>query len=252
MLKRFLLLTIATLVMLPVLADKPDDAGNKGGGGVLLDVEFRDDYTVVEGTLVSFDRFGSDGFDDNPETFFPYIDGEGDGSVSAHIDKFRFGLNVGMNGPRKFYLYFTCVVGPCMHPLLPSDLTVGWNVFAFSPDGAQFLKMSANETNPLDDDHQPVNFQLEFRDASGNGWRIMFNPSECPGVDATDMVTVTKTVDGPDDPVTEEIEVDTWEFEATGNELACLQFREGPRKNHYIAGLYSLPFRITAQAIEQP
>ena len=43
---------------------------------------------------------------------------------------------------------------------------------------------------------------------------------------------------------------DTWEFEATADKRACLQFREGPRKNHFIAGLYSLPFLITAQAIE--
>lgn len=249
MLKRFLLLTIATLVMLPVLADKPDDTGNKGGGGFSLDVVFRDDYTVVDETLVSFDRFGSDGFDANPSTFFPYLDGESEESVSAHIDKFRFGLNVGMNGPRHFYLDLTeCTPVPSCAQLRPFDfgLTTGWNVFAFSPDGAQFLKMSAYETGPSDDDNQPLNFQLEFRDTFGNGWRIMFNPSECPkdqqGGNLADMVTVTKTSDSPP----------TWEFEATADKRACLQFREGPRKNHFIAGLYSLPFRITAQAIEQP
>ena len=248
MLKRFLLLTIATLVMLPVLADKPPDKGNKDGGGFSLDVVFRHDYTVQGENLVSIDRFGSDGFDANPSTFFPYLNGESDGSVSAHIDKFRFGLNVGMNGPRHFYLDLRdCISVPdsewvcTLHRPFASGLTTGWNVFAFSPDGAQFLKMSAS-----DDDSQPVNLQLEFRDTFGNGWRIMFNPSECPkdqqGGNLADMVTVTKTSDSPA----------TWEFEATADKRACLQFREGPRKNHFIAGLYSLPFRIMAQAIEQP
>ena len=244
MLKKFLLFTIASLVMLPALADKPPDKGkgNKDGAGVNLGVMFRDEHHYIgeDETLVRDDKFGSDGFAQTPlETVdVEYIDGID--SVSSHIDKFRFGLNVGMNGPRNFYLDFACVSGPCTHPNLLLGLTTGWNVFATSPDGAQYLKMSANEGDT--DDFQPVNFQLEFLDGEGEGWRIMFNPSECPDVESTDMVTVTKTSDDPD----------TWEFEATANKRACLQFREGPRKNHYIAGLYSLPFLITAQAIEQP
>ena len=222
MLKKFLLFIIASLVMLPALADKPNDKGNKGGSGFFLAVEFRDGPD---------DNFVSDN-----EGF--YINGAQ--SVGAHIDKWRFGLNVGLNGTRHFFLDFDCVEGPCTHPVLPFDLTTGWNVFATSPDGAQYLKMSAYEPGTDDDDSQLVNFQLEFGDDLGQGWRIMFNPDECPGVEPDDMVTVTKTSDSPD----------IWEFEATADKYACLQYRDGPRKNHFIAGLYSLPFRITAVAIE--
>jgi hypothetical protein len=115
-------------------------------------------------------------------------------------------------------------------------------VFATSPDGAQYLNMSANGDAP--DDSKLVNFQVEFFDDDGNYWRLKFDASECPGVGTTDdaskrMVTVTKTSDDPD----------TWEFEATADKLACLYFEEGPRKRHYFAGLYSVPFRLTAQAI---
>jgi len=110
-------------------------------------------------------------------------------------------------------------------------------VFATSPDGAQYLNMSANGDDP--DDSKLVNFQVEFFDDAGNYWLLKFDASECPGVGSTDMVTVTKTSDSPD----------TWEFEATADKRACLYFREGPRKNHYFAGLYSVPFRLTAQAI---
>jgi len=244
MLKKFLLFTIASLVMLPALAAKPppnSDKGNKDGGGVYLAVEFRDQYQYTEDdppVLVRDDKFGSDGIpptpDDPVDPYFGEFYINGYESVSTHIDKFRFGLNLSMSPERNFWLDLTaCDLGSGCAP--PNGLLQGWNVFATSPDGAQYLKMSANGDDP--DDSKPVNFQLEFFDGSGDGWRIMFNPSECPG---TDMVTVTKTSDDPD----------TWEFVATEDERACLQFREGPRKKHYFAGLYSLPFLIRAQAIE--
>lgn len=230
MLKKFLLLAIASLVMLPALADKPPDKGkgNKDGGGVFLSVVFRDDYCN-----------NSDGDNFCSDTGDPYINDKE--SVGAHIDKFRFGLNVGLNGTRHFFLDLrNCTPKPGCEADRPFNigLTTGWNVFATSPDGAQYLRMSANGTGS--DHSKPVNFQLEFLDPAGQEWRIMFNPDECPGVEPDDMVTVTKTSDSPD----------TWEFEATADKLACLQFREGPRRNHFIAGLYSLPFLITAQAIE--
>lgn len=235
MLKKFLLFTIASLVMLPALAAKPppnSDKGNKDGGGVYLGVVFRDQYHSEGGPseLVRDDKFGSDGIPPAPGD--PYINGYE--SVSTHIDKFRFGLNLSMSPERNFWLDLTaCDLGSGCAP--PDGPLQGWNVFATSPDGAQYLKMSANGDNP--GDSKSVNFQLEFFDGSGDGWRIMFNPSECPD---TDMVTVTKTSDDPD----------TWVFEATAGKRACLQFREGPRKKHYFAGLYSLPFQITA--IAQP
>ena len=241
MLKKFLLFTIASLVMLPALAAKPPDKpdkGNKDGAGVPLGVVFRDASCSIDDVPNSGDigdKFCSDGIPPIPGK--PYIDGSE--SVSTHIGKFRFGLNLSMSPERNFLLDLTdCVSGARCDP--PDGLLQGWNVFATSPDGAQYLKMSANGDDP--DDSKFVNFQLEFRDNKGQGWRIMFNPSECPGVESTDMVTVTKTSDDPD----------TWEFEATADKRACLQFREGPRKKHYFDGLYSVPFLIMAQPIEQP
>lgn len=53
--------------------------------------------------------------------------------VEAVIDKFRFKLNVGLNGSRYFRLDFSdCVSSPvCESSTLYSD---GWNVFATGPD----------------------------------------------------------------------------------------------------------------------
>lgn len=235
MLKRFLLLTIATLVMLPVLADKPDDTGNKGGSGVLLDVSFRDHFTTGFGTLVRVDRFGSDGFAKPSPAFAPYING--DDSVSAHIDKFRFGLNVGMNGPRHFYLDLTdCEpLEPCSAPGLAGNLTYGWNVFAISPDGAQYLKMGFGDAHS-----QLVNFQLEFFDTPDRerNWRIMFNPSLCAEYinDSIAMAKVTRVAN------------DIWVFEAGADDYACLELRKGGRKHYTYHGRYRLPFKIIATA----
>jgi hypothetical protein len=232
--KKFLLFTIASLVMLPALADKPTDKpdkGNKDGAGVNLVVVFRDGPG---------DKFGSDGFDEDPF----YIDGEE--SVSTHIGKFRFGLNVGVNGPRHFFLDLTdcdddmysvppmsCAVLPALH----LGTTTGANVFATSPDRAQYLKMKAV---PVPESKE-VDFQLEFLDDDGKDWRIMFNPSKCPkddgGDDLATMATVTKTED------------DTWVFEATDGDVACLQLREGGAGNWTFRGLYSLPFQIEATAL---
>jgi len=243
MLKKFLLFTIASLVMLPALADKPPDKpdkGNKGGGAVPLGVVFRDDYHYInEGTtLVRDDKFGSDGFaQTSPETQdVEYIDGEE--QVETQIDKFRFGLNVGRNGERNFFLDLSrsqCRSDPESDCVATSPYFRGVNVFATSPGGAQYLKMKVGDAP------KPVNFSLLFFDNLDQEWSIKFNSSECPGVDPDDMVTVTKTSDAP---------LDTWEFEATEDMRACLYFREGPRKNHEFAGLYSVPFLITAQVIE--
>ena len=248
MLKKFILFTIASLVMLPALADKPDpkpDKGNKGGGGVPLLVLFRDGPG---------DKFGSDGFDAEPTTHYPYIDGEligGVDSVSTNISKFRFGLNVTMSGGlRNFFVDLTtgCYVLPSV-PLMSCDdrpvlirtsgITTGGNVFATAPDRAQYLKMSANETDP--DHSKDVDFQLEFLDGEGVGWRIMFNPSKCPDDTGATMATVTKISDNPD----------TWVFEAGALDVACLQLREGGAKHWTFHGLYSLPFQITAYAQPQ-
>ncbi len=246
MIKQFLLFAIASLVMLPALADKPTDKpdkGNKDGAGVPLYVEFRDHYDTDEDeNIVRLDRFGSDGFAQTPPIVADYIDGEE--PVSAHIGKFRFGLNVGVSGIRNFFLDLTgCYVVSPSVPLMSCDvlpalhlgITTGANVFATSPDGAQYLTMGVGTT-------KEVNFQLEFLDDNGKDWRIMFNPSKCPkddkDKDLATMATVTKTA------------VDTWEFEATTvGDVACLQLREGGAKHWTFHGLYSLPFKIEATAL---
>jgi hypothetical protein len=232
MLKKFLLFTIASLVMLPALADKPSDKGkgNKDGAGVPLDVVFRDQDCLGDDESVVDDKFCSDG---NPY----YIDGEP--SVSTHIGKFRFGLNVGVNGPRHFFLDLTpCKsVSPmsCDGKPFNFGLTTGANVFATSPDGTQYLKM-------IVDAPKDVNFQLEFLDDDGKDWRIMFNPSKCPkdgnGNNLATMATVTKIDD----------DLDTWVFEAGTGDVACLQLREGGAKHWTFHGLYNLPFTMIATA----
>ena len=221
MLKKFLLFTIASLVMLPALAAKPldkPDKGNKGGGAVPLDVVFCpsniDGGVCPEQTY----RFTGDGEE--------YIDGSQ--SVSTAIDKFRFGLNVTLSPERNFSLDLNGCQENC--GTLPVGPTIGWNVFATSPDGAQYLKMK------MTDAPKPVNFSLVFFDTSDQQWSIKFNPSECPGATGTDTAYVTKFSD------------DTWVFEAAGTAVACLYFREGPSKDHTFNGLYSLPFKIFATA----
>jgi hypothetical protein len=102
-------------------------------------------------------------------------------------------------------------------------------VFATAPDRAQYITMAVGTVKRVD-------FQLEFRDAWGDGWRIMFNPSKCPGDNLATMATVEKTA------------VDTWIFKASEYDVACLQFREGPHRDHLFKGMYSLPFEITAIA----
>ena len=221
MLKKFLLFTIAGLVMLPALADKPPGKGNKGGGSVPLRVSFEDAWVDEDGGFHAYTFRSENGND--------YV--HGDPGVETGIDKFRFKVNVGLNGDRNF------ILGPlgCHSNCEANPYSQGWNVFATSPDGAQYLNMSANGNDP--GDTKLVNFHVGFFDDGGNYWNLKFNPDDCPG---TDMVTVTKTSD-----VT-----DTWEFKATEGEVACLYFREGPRKRHYFAGLYYVSFRITAVAIE--
>ncbi len=223
--KKILLFTIASLVMLPALAAKPNDKpdkGNKGGGGVPLNVVFCDTYIfgVCDQPIY---KFASD-------LLGEYVDGKD--SVSTGIDKFRFGLNVGFSGPRNFKLDLTT----CVDEICPVVPTRGWNVFSISPDGAQYLKMKVGDAS------KPVNFQLEFFDDDDQEWRIMFNPSECPkddeGKDLATMATVTKFEDDPD----------TWVFEAEAVDVACLQLRMGGRKNNTFHGLYNLPFKILATA----
>jgi len=215
MFKKFLLFTIASLVMLPALADKPRDKGNKGGGAVPLCVTFDDGYSFVS------DLLGD------------YCDG--DAGVTTQIGKFRFGLNVGLNSPdRNFSLNLDdCLDTPLPKVCEPNTIYVkGWNVFSASPDGAEYLKMK--DTDPP----KPVNFQLDFFDVNDDAWRIQFNPSECPNFDgypAPTMAKVTKTNLG-------------WTFEANENAVACLYFLEGPRKFHTFNGLYHVPFRIEAVA----
>ena len=235
MLKKFLLLTIASLVMLPALADKPDDKPDKGNQDRSVSLKF----VFGDVGCGSSDKICSD---DGGEYF------DGVDFVSANIGKFRFGLNVGQNRPRNFFLDFTdCAIVSSMCPLFSvegtsdyttSGYTTSGNVFATAPDRAQYLKMSANEDGPADPDSQPVDFQLEFLDGNGEGWRIMFNPSKCPGDDLATMATVTKIADNPD----------TWVFEAGAGDVACLQYREGPHSDHLFYGMYSLPFEITATA----
>jgi hypothetical protein len=221
MFKKLILATIASLVMLPALAAKPPDKpdkGNKGGGAVPLDVVFNNDSILYKFR----DDLGGDGGGSQP-----YLDGfEG---VEAQIDKFRFKLNVGLNGSRYFRLDLSdCISsGTCESPTLYSK---GWNVFATSPDGAQYLTMNK-------DDSKPVNFSLVFFDDLEQQWSIKFNPGECPdGVGLASRATVTKTSDDPD----------TWTFTAGTSDVACLYNVEGPRKNHSFNGLYVVPFEITA------
>ena len=250
MIKKFLLFAIASLVMLPALADKPPDKpdkGNKDKPGVPLEVVFRDGIG---------DKFGSDYGDSNIDSGHSYLDG--DEPVGAHIGKFRFGLGVGVSGTRNFFLDLTgCHVLPSVPRMsctgLPAlrwgpttgamGFTTGANVFATSPDRAHYLTMINGATKEVD-------FQLVFLDAGGNEWRIMFNPSKCPkddlGNELATMATVTRrTAD------------DTWVFHATDGtdpddpdniDVACLQLREGGAGNWEFHGLYLLPFQIEATA----
>lgn len=236
MLKKFLLFTIASLVILPALADKPTDRGKKdNGSGIFLSVEFCEgsgDPNVFECDLTDY-KFASD-------NGTAYRDGEE--SVSTSIDKFRFGLNVGLYGERHFYLDLgseNCALEtPCTPPDLgENNLTYGWNVFAFSPDGAQYLKMEVGEAHS-----QPVNLQLEFFDDPDRerNWRIMFNPSLCAEhVDyPVEMAKVTRIAE------------DIWEFEADADDYACLELRKGGRKHYTYHGLYRLPFKIIVTALQ--
>jgi hypothetical protein len=238
---RFLIIltTLAFLglcVSVPAFAGKEKDCdppnphpscGNDGGDDkvsrVFLEVDFRDK---------SCDSNDGDKFcSDNDTPYKHDVD-----SVSASIDKFRLGLNVGMNGTRNFFLDLRdCIQEPCESPLENDyGVTIGWNVFAFHPDGAQYLEMSVS------DDPKPVNFHFDFFDDQDQNWRIMFNPGECPmdasGVNLADMATVTKTTDG-------------WVFEAEADDVACLQLRMGGRKHYTFHGLYHLPFAFTATAL---
>jgi len=224
-----ILTTLAFLgFTVPAFAAKPDcdDPSSthpkcnpdSGGDGGPLCVTFDDS---------SINKFRSDSLGE-------YCDGSGDG-VNTGIDKFRFGLNVGLSGPRDFILDLSQCAPDAVCPTPPIVLTRGWNVFSFSPDGAQFLKMAK-------DTPQDVNFQLEFLDAEGRGWSIQFNPGDCP-MDASDNplstpAKVTKTSDNPD----------TWVFETSLGDVACLQLREGGKKHWTFHGLYIVPFKITAVA----
>jgi hypothetical protein len=227
MLKRFLLLTIATLMMLPALADKPADKGNKGGSSVSLGVVFCESNITPAGLCGLTDyNFASD-------NGRPYIDGQE--SVSTSIGKFRFGLNVGLYGTRHFRLDLNCERGTgCSGaPTLVNDLTYGWNVFATSPDGAQYLEMAV-------DSSKRVNLQLEFFDTPDreNNWRIMFNPSLCDEYvpDQVEMAKVTRYAN------------DIWIFEAGADDYACLELRKGGRKHYTYHGRFKLPFKIIATA----
>ena len=242
MIKKLLLFTIASLVMLPALADKPPpkpDKGNKGGGAVPLDVVFRDGID---------DKFGSDYLDSTPSGH-SYSDG--DEPVSTNIGKFRFGLNVGVSGTRNFFLDLrncipassvpetSCTGLPALRLGSLTDVmgfTTGANVFATSPNRAHYLTLINGETKGVD-------FQLEFLDAGGNDWRIMFNPSKCPkdDINGGDLATMARV---------KRIADDKWEFEAFPfpTSVACLQLREGGAGNWTFHGLYSLPFKITATA----
>lgn len=232
MLKEFLLVAIASLVMVPALADKPSDKGNKGGSSVLLGVVFCEGKNNPIEDLCDLTDYN---FASDNRT--AYIDGEE--SVSTSMDKFRFGLNVGLYGERHFRLDLTeCFEPPkCSAPVLAGDnkdLTFGWNVFATSPDGAQYLKMPV-------DSSKPVNLQLDFFDDPNReqNWRIMFNPGLCP--DSVNypvkMARVTRVAD------------DIWVFEAGTDNYACLELRKGGRKHYTYHGLYKLPFKIIATVL---
>ena len=186
--------------------------GDGGGGAKPLCVMFRDDDN---------DTFRSD--DDEDHIYCDGIE-----LVETQIDKFRFGLNVGLNGARNFVLDLinTDCIDLCDEASLFSGLTKGWNVFSISEDGAQFLKMT-------DGDNKLVYFQLDFFDAEDRNWRIQFNPSVCPG-DLGNMNMATA----------EKISLDTWEFEAGA--VACLQLLEGGKKHWSFHGLYNMPFKIWA------
>ena len=116
-----------------------------------------------------------------------------------------------------------------------NDLTYGWNVFATSPDGAQYLEMVVG-------DHQFVNLQLEFFDdpSRERNWRSMFNPSLCAEYvdDSIAMAKVTRFAN------------DIWIFEAGANDYACLELRKGGRKHYTYHGRYKLPFKIIATALQ--
>lgn len=233
MLKKFLLFTIASLVMLPALADKPPDPGKKEkSSGIFLHVEF-----CETGSDPGPVYCGPGPYNFASDIGAPYKNG--DDEVSTHLDKFRFGLNVGLYGTRHFRLDLSeCDTDPiCVDaPALEDDLTYGWNVFAFSPDGAQYLEMPVGEANS-----QLVNFQLEFFDTPDreHNWRIMFNPSLCAEYVnvPVKMAKVTRFAD------------DIWVFEAGAEDYACLELRKGGRKHYTYHGLYKLPFKIIATAL---
>jgi len=208
--------------------------GRKGKGTTLFKVNAKKaskDPLCVMFRDAPSDNFASD--DDGPI----YCDGVG--PVKTQIDKFRFGLDAGQSGVRNFFLDLTDCFDSCDpdppslpgNPPLSVGLTRGWHVFSTSPDGAQFLKMTVDDT-------KLVNFHLDFFDADDRLWRIQFNPNECP---LTDMATVTKTDDDPD----------TWEFEAVDEDgvgaVACLQIRERGKKHFSFHGLYIMPFKIWAE-----
>ena len=232
--------TVTTLVTIPPGATVADydievqlSNGRKGKGTTLFKVSEKNasaDPLCVTVRDAPSDNFAGD--DDGPI----YCDGVG--PVTARIDKFRFGLDAGQSGVRNFFLDLTDCFDSCDPPSLPGNpplsigLTRGWHVFSTSPDGAQFLKMTVDDT-------KLVNFHLDFFDADDRLWRIQFNPSECP---LANMATVTKTNDDPD----------TWEFEAGDvngdGAVACLQLREGRRKHYSFHGLHNMPFKIWVDA----
>jgi hypothetical protein len=184
--------------------------GGNGGGAKPLCVTFNDEANYY---------FRSDSDSGDADAYCDGVDG-----VNTQIDKFRFGLNLGMNDPiRNFDLNLDCT--DCKFPY---GSTIGWNVFSASPDGAQYHKMGDNTP-------QDVNFSLVFFDVSGQGWNIQFNPDDCLG---STWVTVTKT----------DADTDTWVFEADGDAFACLNREEQGHPSSTYYGLHKLPFTITAVA----
>jgi hypothetical protein len=214
---------ILVFVAATAQAKKPNNpgGGDKGGGAVPVEVTFDDDAKY---------NLRSDFLSPDPTYIHEFE------SVTAKIDKFRLGLNVGMNGPRDFTLNLRdCISVDCQSNQLWYR---GWNIFSNSPDGAQFLRMRKEEI-------KYVIFNLDFFDSDDRQWRIQFNPSECPmspsGVNLSNMVRVTKTEDIPD----------TWVFETeVGLDVACLQLRMGGQQHHTFHGIYRVPFKITVKALE--
>ena len=98
----------------------------------------------------------------------------------------------------------------------------------FGTSGVDLLAMSVDDSEDLS-----LTLWLDLTVVGGALWPLAFDPlnEDCPG---SSFVTVTR------------IDLETWEIEATIEDVACLA-RQAGGNNQIFSGLYHMPFRFTVK-----